>query len=166
MGEFFQPPGNFNAVLIVKSDSSKRLGESTIDRVGRFIFKTKNSLMRRFAMKRTIMALLAMVSLFALIAPMPALAYEAYGKITPNGPFQLFSGIDEFVPLLTVIPSQARRMRAIKAQKFSGKTPANVLSHVVRFRNKLNLWLAKFRLNKTKIFRSPTGETISPAIVY
>ncbi len=91
---------------------------------------------------------------------------HTYGKITPNGPFHLWLGINEFMPLLTTSPSQTRAIRAEINQRFRGKTPANVLSQVVRFRNKLDRLLAKYRLNKTGVFRSPTGEKISPAIVY
>ncbi|MEE8395152.1 MAG: hypothetical protein V3S29_03795 [bacterium] len=117
-------------------------------------------------MKRTLNKLVALVWLLALAAPLPALAYEKYGNIPPDGPFHLWLGINEFMPLLTANSSKARAIRAVKAKRFRGKTPGAVLGNVVRFRNKLNRVLAKYRLDKTREFRSPTGEKVSPSIVY
>lgn len=117
-------------------------------------------------MTRTIIVLMAAVSTLMLANPVPALAFEQYGKITPSGPFHLWRGIEEFVPLLMPNPTQARKIRAIKAQKFRGKTPGDVLTHLARFRRKLNRLSEKYKLRKTEIFRSPTGEKVSPAIVY
>lgn len=117
-------------------------------------------------MTRTTKTLVILITLAVFTGPVPAMAYEPYGKITPSGPFHLWLGINKHVQSLTIGSAKARAMRAIKSRTFRGKSPGDVLRHMVRFRGKLNRMRAKLRLTNTTVFRSPSGEKVSPAIVY
>lgn len=106
------------------------------------------------------------VTLLALTISVPALGYERFGKITPNQPYDIWLDINELVPLLTPVASKYRAAKQVRAGAFSGKTPTNVLSNVEIFRARLDRIRAKYGLEKTRVYRSDTGEKVSPAIVY
>ncbi len=117
-------------------------------------------------MSRRTIALVALVTLLMFSATGWAAKYDKYGKITPNQPYDIWLDITADIPLLTPNAAKSRAINRLKAKKFSGKSPADVLKALAKFRGALDRARAKVGLPKTPIYRSPSGEKVSPAIVY
>ncbi len=89
--------------------------------------------------------------------------------LTPSHDFSLWTNInDSLIAASRVVaadPDLRSRLMTMKARKFSGKIPADVLNHLALFRERLNILLLADNLPRVKRIASD-GKTITPSDVY
>ena len=89
--------------------------------------------------------------------------------LTPSHVYSLWTNInDSLVASSRVLSGDAAllaSLSAMKARKFSGKKPADVLNHLIKYREKLNKLLTAKKLPLTKRAETVAG-AVTPSYVY
>ena len=91
------------------------------------------------------------------------------GKITPNGPYQLWSGINSLIPEYALLKGGKGLKSQVMAQTataFSGKTPGDVMQQTEVARNLLDLIAASNKVPKAATYKDPLGRAVTPAVVF
>ncbi|MBT8002492.1 MAG: hypothetical protein HN578_06215 [Rhodospirillales bacterium] len=91
------------------------------------------------------------------------------GKITPNGPFRLWTAVNKgLVEYAFVKGGSALKanVAALTAVPTTGKKPGHVLAQGAEFRAALDNGRAKYNLAPSKKYRDPKGRAVTPAVVF
>jgi hypothetical protein len=119
-------------------------------------------------MKSLRKTVLAVVAAAALLVPARGETLEL--GMTPNHVVALWINVNAaLVSTGRALDSSGKLAAVLRAQKliaFSGKTAADVLGHVVRFRAKLDQLRAARGLGGTGVFKDPEGGAVTPSVVF
>ncbi len=121
---------------------------------------------------------LAAPLLLALVLAGPALASEPkastgevvkLGKISPNGPYRLWTIINKVLPAYAAAKGGASLRAQVESMAplaVSGKKPGHVLAQSVQFRATLDAAGQAMKLAKVQIYKDPLGRTVTPGVVF
>lgn len=126
---------------------------------------------------RKIIASLSFASIFAVSAlsagysPAAAAPKEVIklGKITPNGPFRLWSAVNALLPVYAELKGGAAlrsRVAGMNAANAAGKKPGDVMVQTVQFRSLLDAIRKQRKLAKIETYKDPLGRAVTPAVVF
>lgn len=94
-------------------------------------------------------------------------SYERHGNITPSQVVSLWININETIPLLAKDAMVEHKLRKLKPEKFTEKTPDNVYLLLGAFREKLNQYREQNNLEAVKVYKGVVDSIdVTPAIVY
>ncbi|MDP6873509.1 MAG: hypothetical protein QF521_08275 [Alphaproteobacteria bacterium] len=112
----------------------------------------------------------------AFITPIQAAGTKApagevvkLGKISPNGPFRLWTIINKVLPAYAAAKGGASLRAQVENMAplaVSGKKPGHVLAQSVQFRDALDATARTMKLAKVRIYKDPLGRTVTPGVVF
>ena len=91
------------------------------------------------------------------------------GKISPNGPFRLWSAVNALLPAYAKLKGGAAlrsRVAGLTAANAAGKKPGDVMVQTVEFRGLLDAIRQQRKLAKIETYKDPLGRAITPAVVF
>jgi hypothetical protein len=91
------------------------------------------------------------------------------GKITPNGPYRLWSAINKVLPDYAALVGGAAlraQVEGMTAADASGKNPGHVMAQTVAFRDLLEAIRGELKLAQVEVFKDPLGRAVTPAVVF
>ncbi len=126
---------------------------------------------------RNLLVLGSLCSLLLLSAPVQASENKAIatdeivklGKITPNGPYRLWSAINKVLPDYAALAGGAALRAQIEGMAVadaSGKNPGHVLAQTAAFRDLLEAMRNELKLAKVEVYKDPLGRAVTPAVVF
>lgn len=118
--------------------------------------------------------------LIALMFSTPALAAETstaagsaevakLGKISPNGPYRLWTAINGVLPAYAALKGGAglrAQVEYLAAFDASGKKPGDVMVQTNEFRRLLEILRDQLKLAEIEIYKDPLGRAVTPAVVF
>ena len=91
------------------------------------------------------------------------------GKITPSGPYRLWTAINKVLPdyaLMKGGKALKARVEGLSTTRFSGKKPADVMAQTMKFKAILEVIRDKYNLPKVREYKDPLGRAMTPGIVF
>jgi hypothetical protein len=91
------------------------------------------------------------------------------GKISPNGPYRLWSAINKVLLEYASLKGGEElgsQVQGVYAGQFDGMTPADVLTQAAEFRGTLDQVLDRLKLPKVEIYKDPLGRKVTPGVVF
>jgi|APSaa5957512535_1039671.scaffolds.fasta_scaffold109352_1 hypothetical protein len=91
------------------------------------------------------------------------------GKITPNGPYRIWTAINAVLPDYAMLKGGAAlraKVEGLTAVPVSGKKPGEVLRQGMQFKGVLEALRERQKLNNIDIYTDPLGRDVTPGVVY
>ena len=91
------------------------------------------------------------------------------GKITPNGPFRLWSAINRVLPAYAASTGGAdlrAQVESLSVVDASGKKPGDVMVQSTTFRSVLEEIRAELKMDKIEVYKDPLGRAVTPGVVF
>lgn len=126
---------------------------------------------RKIFMALLFAAIIAVPALTVGIAPAAAASEEQIklGKITPNGPFRLWSAVNALLPAYAELKGGAAlrsEVASMGAGDATGKKPGDVMAQSVKFSALLDAIRKQQKLAKIETYKDPLGRAVTPAVVF
>jgi len=91
------------------------------------------------------------------------------GKISPNGPYRIWTAINSVLPDYAALKGGAglrAQVEGLTVEPAFGKKPGDVLRQGMEFHHLLEAVREDLKLGKIKVYKDPQGRAVTPAVVF
>ncbi len=91
------------------------------------------------------------------------------GKITPNGPYRIWTAINGVLPDYAALKGGAglrAQVQGLTAEPAFGKKPGDVLRQGMEFHHLLEALRGELKLGKIQVYKDPLARAVTPAVVF